>query len=390
MGKVAAAFSLAISVASCVVLPAAPVTRPASTCQPGATSARFDGKAVCLAPGAACDTKFLNDYPSRGYLCISGKLQKLPPVRALHLPPATPLPAKTATIRFVRKDLYSPDVGGLAASAHRIWIAGGLFAIDPANNAVSGPFTHAESQDVGAGPTTVWASDFDGLILRRFDARTGKLVASISLVGSPEGIVVTPGAVWVAEHHGGDVARIDPATNRVVAHIGVGPPDQTNGPQGIAYGLGSVWAGDGLTDEIDRIDPKTNEVTARIALPPTSRFTPCGGVAVGRTAVWMSSCQEDNSIAHIDPATNAVASMLTLPGEVDGMTAIGDDAWFVLGGDPETSRNAAGSLIELGPDDRVIKRIALGRGFVSGGVVNAFGSLWLSNWLAPVVLRVPL
>jgi hypothetical protein len=67
--------------------------------------------------------------------------------------------------------------------------------------------------------------------------------------------------------------------------------------------------------------------------------------------------------------------MLTLPGEVDGMSAIGDDAWFVLGGDPETSRNAAGSLIELGPDDKVIKRIALGRGFISGGIVNAFGSL---------------
>jgi streptogramin lyase len=179
--------------------------------------------------------------------------------------------------------------------------------------------------------------------------------------------------------------------NGVVAHIGVGPPDQTNGPQGIAYGLGSVWAGDGLTDEIDRIDPKTNKVSARIALPPTSRFNPCGGIAVGRTAVWMSSCGEDNSIAHIDPATNTVASMLTtLPGKVLGMTAIGDNAWFVLGGDPETSRNAPGSLIELGPNDTVIKRIALGHGFLSGGIVNAFGSLWISNWLKPVVLRLPL
>jgi hypothetical protein len=105
----------------------------------------------------------------------------------------------------------------------------------------------------------------------------------------------------------------------------------------------------------------------------------------------MSSCGEDNSIAHIDPATNTVASMLTtLPGKVLGMTAIGDNAWFVLGGDPETSRNAPGSLIELGPDDTVIKRIALGRGFLSGGIVSAFGSLWISNWLKPVVLRLPL
>jgi hypothetical protein len=381
---------LAIFVATCVVLPAAPVTRLASDCPQGAASANLDGTVVCLAPGAPCDTKFLNDNPSKGYLCISGKLQKLPPVRALRLPAATPLPANTATIRFVTKDPWPPDVGGLAASAHRIWTASGLFAIDPAHNAVSGPFTHAESQDVGAGPTSVWASDFDGLVLRRFDPGTGKLVASIGLVGSPEGIVVTPGAVWVAEHHGGDIARIDPVTNRIVAHIGLGPRDQTDGPQGIAYGLGSVWAGDGLTDEIVRIDPSTNKVSARIALPPTSRFTPCGGVAVGRTAVWMSSCQADNSIAQIDPATNTVASMLTLPGKVVGMTAIGDNAWFVIGGDPETSRNAAGSLVELSPDDRVIKRIALGRGFLSGGIVDAFGSLWISNWLKPVVLRLPL
>jgi YVTN family beta-propeller protein len=233
----------------------------------------------------------------------------------------------------------------------------------------------------------VWASDFAGKTVRRFDPQTGKLVAAIHVAGGPEGTVVTPTAVWVADHRGGDVVKIDPNTNRVTARIQVGPPGP-NGPQGIAFGLGSIWVGVGSVNQVVRIDPATNGVVARIGLPPNQGITPYGGIGVGKTAVWVSGFVS-NAIARIDPETNTVASILTLNGNVTAITTVGDDAWFVSGGNLDYAPHAVGYLIELRPDDTVAHRIELGRGFVSGGIVNAFGSIWVSNWIKPLVLRIP-
>jgi virginiamycin B lyase len=360
----------------------------AGDCPSGAEPANFSGKIVCLQVGAPCDAALAPSYPDQGYQCNSGKLENAPTARPLHLPAAAALPAKTLTIAIPEKDVWAPDSASLAASAHAIWTASGLFRITAAGNEMAGPFTQTASQDIAAGKSSVWASDFGGGTLSRFDAGTGKTVATISMPGGPEGIAVTPTAVWVAEHHGGDVARVDPITNKVIKRVQAGPPG-AEGPQGIAFGLGSIWTGVGSIDQIDRIDPTTNKVVARIAFSYSTPFTPCGGIAVGRTAVWASSCLEDSTIARIDPATNTVASIITLPGKVNGMTAVGNDVWFVEGGDPDISPHATGSLIELGPDDTVKHRYALGRGFISSSVVNAFGSLWVSNWIKPVVLRIP-
>jgi DNA-binding beta-propeller fold protein YncE len=216
---------------------------------------------------------------------------------------------------------------------------------------------------------------------------TGTLVATIHLPpnANPEGIATTPGAVWIAEHHSGAVARIDPRTNRVVARVHVGLLG-SSGPQGIAAGLGAVWVGVPNTGQVVRIDPATNAVVARIVVPTMS---PCGGIGVGKTAVWITGCSDGNYIARIDPSTNAVSSILAVGGVVWGVTAVGDNAWFVVGGNPGYSQNRAAYLIELRPDDTAARRIALGRGFISGGVLAAFGSLWVGDWIKPLVIKIP-
>jgi YVTN family beta-propeller protein len=220
------------------------------------------------------------------------------------------------------------------------------------------------------------------------DPSTGNQVAVVKLRAgaSPEGLVDANGAIWVANHQGGSVSRIDPAANKVVATVRLQVP-QSGGPQGIAAGLGSVWVTLGNSGEVARIDPATNRLQAFV--PSPIGMEPCGGIAVGQTAVWTTSCLDDTAIERIDPSKNKVVSFLDTGGETIGAAADGDTVWFVSGGDPDNSPNAHGYLIHLRADDTVATRIDLGPGFISGGVLIAFGSIWFSDFTHPRIIPSP-
>jgi virginiamycin B lyase len=377
----------AASISTVLASQAFPAPRVARDCPAGAIEANLSGQIVCLQIGSPCVARFAEVYPGQGFLCVQGRLTKLPTPMRLRFPPASALPADTVRIQLPAVGAWSLDVGQLASTASGIWAPGGVFRID-AGGKVAGPFDSGGSQDIGAGDGAVWASDYANNLVRRYNPATGRLVATIHLPqnANPEGIAVTPGAVWVAEHHRGLVARIDPQTNRVVARVHVGLTG-TSGPQGIASGLGAVWVGVPNTGEVVRIDPATNAVVARIVVPSMS---PCGGIGVARTAVWVTGCSEGDYVARIDPSTNAVSSILNVGGVAWGITAVGDNAWFVVGGNPDYfSVNKTAYLIELRPDDTVARRIALGPGFISGGTLAAFGSIWVGDWIKPLVIKIP-
>jgi streptogramin lyase len=283
---------------------------------------------------------------------------------------------------------WGPDITDLAVAPDAVWVSSGPFRIDPQTDAVSGPFSSIESQDIGAGEGSIWASNWAEDTVRRLDPATGKETAVVKLpAGSaPEGIVDAAGAIWVATHHGGTVVRIDPATNRVAARVLLVWPG-SSGPQGIAAGLGSVWVDVPNASAVFRIDPATNKVTAVIALPYS--ISPCGGIAVGQTAVWVTGCFDTGAVARIDPATNKVVSILDVGGLVIQPAADGDTVWFVVGGDPDQSPSTVGYLVQLRADDTVARRIQLGSGFISGGTAVAFGSIWVSDFSHPRVIRIP-
>jgi outer membrane protein assembly factor BamB len=276
------------------------------------------------------------------------------------------------------------DITNLALTPDAVWTASGLLRIDPATAAVTGPFTDVGSGDIGAGEGSVWASDYNGGVVRRYDAATGKELAEIRLPGgsAPEGIVAAGGAIWVATHHGGTLVRINPATNQIAATVVLVTPG-AGGPQGVAAGLGSVWVGTGR-GVVFRVDPSTNKIAAIIPSPSDT----CGGIAVGATAVWVTSCLDDTKVARIDPATNKVVSVLDVGGEVIQPASDGDTVWFVAGGDPDKSA-APAYLIQLRADDTVAARFRLPDGFISGGAAVAFGSVWVMDWLHPRMIRVP-
>jgi virginiamycin B lyase len=382
-------FLAAAALAGVLAGGAQPARSTAAGCASGAVEANINGKIVCLQPGGECQAALVEQYLTQGFLCALGKLEKIPAPRNLRTPAATKLPAGASTLALPAHGQLNQDVGTLAAGQGSVWVAGGLFRIAMAGGKVTGPFAKGESQDVAAGDSGVWASDYDGDVVRRYDQSTGKLVATIQLPhgSSPEGIVITPGAVWVAEHHGGAVARIDPATNRVVASISVGIKGHS-GPQGIAAGLGSIWVGVTNMSEVVRIDERTNAVVARIVVPTPTE--PCGGIGVAKTAVWVSGCEDQNFVARIDPATNATAAILGLNGIVDGFATDGANAWFVISGCPCFYSKEDAHLVEVAPNDTVLRNFTLGHGFYSGSTIFAAGSLWLGDWGKPLVIRLPM
>jgi YVTN family beta-propeller protein len=347
---------------------------------------------VCLRVGLTCTSQYQAAYRRHGFVCRDGRLQKpakpRPLITKLVLPAAQPLPSGTATLTLPTSD-WSISVSDPALTESAVWTAGGLWRIDPTTNAASGPLTSSDqSGDIGSGEGSVWASDYNNDLVRRYDPATGQLQAVIQLPAgsSPEGITDADGAIWVADHHGGTISRIDPATDTVVANVKVGPAG-ASGPQGIAAGLGSVWVTLGNIDSVARVDPATNTLQAHIPMPGQA-MSPCGGIAVGETAVWVTSCLDGTLVARIDPARNKVATILDVGGKVIQPAADGNTVWFVAGGDPDFAP-ASASLIHLGADDRAQARYALPKGFISGGTAVAFGSIWLSDWNKPLVLRIP-
>jgi virginiamycin B lyase len=106
--------------------------------------------------------------------------------------------------------------------------------------------------------------------LLRIDARTGKVLQSLSAAGCPD-LTRTAfgyGSLWVGQEGGcpsGDinvVLRMDPRTGRVLntVHTATAAPIVT-------VGDGAVWAGSGDDGTIERIDPNSHRVTPWTKLP---------------------------------------------------------------------------------------------------------------------------
>jgi YVTN family beta-propeller protein len=284
-------------------------------------------------------------------------------------------------------------MSNLAASGKTMYVATstGLQRIDAESNGYGAPLLPGtEAADIAYADGLIWASDYDGDVVRAVDESTGNVAKTVQLPSgsSPEGVAVASGAVWVAEHHGGAVARIDPATGEVTAQIPAGFLG-SSGPQAVDYGGGSLWVSVPNSSEVVRIDPATNKVIARI---PVRGMSPCGGIAVGTTAAWVTGCLDDAFVARISLATDKVVRLIDMHAGSIEPVAQGDTAWFLVGRDPgdPSARHQHGYLVQLSSGDRVLHRYDLGYRFTPGGTSIAFGSLWASSFTTPWVARIPL
>jgi hypothetical protein len=350
--------------------------------------------APCLVPGARCDSTHQREYLDDQFGCAAGKLESLaapaePRLTTPLLPAAAPLPAATARVHIPAPDWSG---GGVALGPGAVWIPSdsATWRIEKTSLKTSGPFARSSGGAfAAAGDGAVWVTDFDGSVVHRLDVQTGREEAKIAVPapGNPTGIVALPSAVWVGLHRGGVLTRIDPSTNGVTGSVVVGLVG-TSGPIDLASGFGSIWVTVPNINSVVRVDPLRAEVTAFIPLP--ADVSACGSIGFGTDAVWVSSCFDGKYIARIDPRTNRLRSVLDLGGLVQDIATSGDVAYLVAGGDPDSSPETPGRLIELRADDTVSRVFDLGAGFLSGGAAFDSGALWLVDFAHPLVLRVPI
>jgi DNA-binding beta-propeller fold protein YncE len=208
----------------------------------------------------------------------------------------------------------------LAVAPDALSLGDGPFRIDPHRNTISTKLSDQLATDLSANGHSLWVSDYNQGVLRRYEATTGKLVATVQLPSgeTPEGIAITATAVWVASHHGGTLDRIDPATNKLVKRISVTSPGDS-GAQFVTTGFGSVWVGVGNNDSVVRVDPRSNKVLAKISF--NNQIWPCGGLVATSRAIWVFECLSSTYVGRIDPRTNTVTKILDTGGKTIWMAA---------------------------------------------------------------------
>jgi hypothetical protein len=151
-----------------------------------------------------------------------------------------------------------------------------------------------------------------------------RIVAVLSIGGTPVDGVLAEGALWTSDFTG-SVVRIDPGAHRTIARI-----DVPGAPEPVTAGAGSVWvqtAGRHCEGDLVRIDAVTSRVVG--SAPRAYPGEQDGAVAAdGDGAVWVKrGCAQREGIDRVDGA-GEVTARITLGG-VDGLAAAGEHIWAI-------------------------------------------------------------
>jgi streptogramin lyase len=146
------------------------------------------------------------------------------------------------------------------------------------------------------GPNGLWLACRERGTLVRYDAATGKPIATIALRGlRPWAVASGLGFVWAVDRTVPSLLRIDPRTGRQrrIRLDGL--------PVALWAGAGSVWVGFEQGTQVARVAPSTGKVHRIQAGDGASGFASDG------RSVWIA-CHRDNSIVRVDLATGNVTT----------------------------------------------------------------------------------
>jgi streptogramin lyase len=280
------------------------------------------------------------------------------------------------------------------------------------------------ASNVIATDDAVWALDHSNADVLRIDPTTNKVTATLDLGdGFASGLGLAGSKVWTFHQTAGEVVGIDPATAKVATTVKAG----TDGDM-FFVGEDAAWLISG--GSLVRVDPATGEPTS-LALDPACQI---GAAAAGGGFVWLAS--GNGTLCKVDPRTGKVVAHGDTLGNGVGLGIVGGKPWLA-GNDngvaivdptkltvetsvpppaPGTFEGATYSLGSAG-DNTVLTSDATGAGgwvrytgatlgrvglgstpaitlyagfpadLLPGGVVEAFGSLWVANFGAGTVTR---
>ncbi len=236
-----------------------------------------------------------------------------------------------------------------------------VYRVDPKTNKATEPIKGFD-QPCGGLVTafgSVWVPNCGKQTLSRFDAKTGKVSATIDVVVANvnSAIAASPDSIWLLTDDRTTLSRIDPIANTVVAEVRVEP-----GCNSIAFAESALWVTCPALNKVIRVDPRTNQAVKRIEVSakPIS-------VTAGEGSIWVL-CQTDGKVARIDPKTDKVTTTIELliP-NAEGNIVFGEGSiWVSAAGFPV-------SRIHPGTDKVVQQFYGDGGGFAQMGLK----SLWL-------------
>jgi YVTN family beta-propeller protein len=257
-----------------------------------------------------------------------------------------------------------------AAGGRFVWVseygAPYLLKIDPrTDKVVAKTGIGSGSCGLGYGAGSLWIEDTSSSTVSRVSVTTGKRIRAIPVGLQPYDATFAYGAAWATAYSAGELDRIDPAGNRVVKRWRL--PQAT----GVVGAFGAVWAaGPG---GVIRVDPATNAPATTIPVEGGAGWT-----AASTDAVWVTT---PAGLARIDPQSNTVAATVELP----GAPYLGDPAvvhgmvWV-----PQIRRN---SIAVVDPATNAVTRtIKAGAGpFV---VTEIDGEAWVPSWKGHDIWRI--
>lgn len=195
----------------------------------------------------------------------------------------------------------------------------------------------------------LWVARWGEDKLYKLDPQTGEVLLETD-VDNPVNFQLVGDDLWIGSESKHSMFRIDRTTGEI------DPSSEVEGSAYATFGMGDFWFMSGI--QVDRVDPQTKEVVAKIYVADKAD---CARDVAGPfpDAFWtgcFDRSAREQSIARIDPTTNTVAQVLTLPSSVGGrFVEIGEETWYV-GVFEDADHNAFSGLIRIDPTTGAMDR----------------------------------
>jgi streptogramin lyase len=221
----------------------------------------------------------------------------------------------------------------IAAGPNSVWVGelsnsnsgpqGPLAEVDAKSGRVLRTLTTKDSVDVlGVGDGAVWAAS-------RFAPRITKIPLSggpqrsFSLPGNPTAVAVSPKGVWVTFGHAGTAQAVGQPETGDGGVVELNPDsgaqlaeqEESAVPTALAVGKGTVWVA--LANDVNELD-RISEATGR-SEPPNSAITVGNAptaLAIGDGSVWALNYY-DATVTRVDPATGRATAAVAFAAATD-------------------------------------------------------------------------
>lgn len=139
----------------------------------------------------------------------------------------------------------------------------------------------------------------------------------------------------------------------------------------------AVWVASTKPNAVQRIDPATNKVASKVSLSGE----PCSGLAIGFGSIWVPLCGKKPSLVRVDIAGNKISVVIAV-GAADpegGIAVSADSVWIVT--------DKRGTLARIDPDSGSVRqKIAIPAG--SFNPIFSDGILWITGHESSVLTAV--